>query len=770
MNQPNYQPISKLIVENFFSWKERLELEFKQSGKVVIVGANGTGKSNLVRAIEMLAKSFPSPVEPDGNHAWDDTKPAELTLVLCVPNTLRQQLLEATALEILRMMQPNLGERYLPPEEETARKTRMVELLDDIQKSLDDGGMYRELTMGYRTRPEWRGGLRAHCLTQWNGKQIMLLSHGARTRYVFAAEDWHVASLVHLQFAPGHLVEDIAKIVLRKGEEPLDENKMNNKNNARIWSLDKLSENPGLVNHVRRFQSWLSSVKRNNDYDTYDSYKLRKEDTIYAAELNEQARTISKQSQALNTMYKLLQDLAGQPVPPDIIQQVKQLNAAFSSKVMMIGNYQPWDRESDEELPLGAIVRQFLCNSITMLREDRGLLQDDESSITVLTLDSLEERLFRAKNSSCLQERQQFAKVQHVIHELLQLNMDVVQEDYVVVVERERETHTEQKLVYSKEGSNVQFGLNQAFGGSYEVTLVAATLFLTGAQLVILDEPGRNLHAPIRKELRDVIYKQQDKTVLIVTHDVEMLSSKWLQDVFYCRMGPASSELSPLASLANNQKIRTFMASPDFRETFFSSGVIFVEGMADKRFMEALNAWFELCPNKPPIQGMEWLFRVKRLRYAVIGLGGERQSVRAVKIAHSLNIPWVFLCDWDAVLPKNGNNNTLQDRWDGRNGKSVVRIVRDVLQQPNTLFAQNDVPIEANIRQLCHNNGVFPWNEDLENMVQQTKHDWSKQHWSQHSFDELVDIIGELMNNGNGELIEYLNFLHNRGALVISSL
>jgi ABC-type Mn2+/Zn2+ transport system ATPase subunit len=112
-----------------------------------------------------------------------------------------------------------------------------------------------------------------------------------------------------------------------------------------------------------------------------------------------------------------------------------------------------------------------------------------------------------------------------------------------------------------------QFRLSEAFGGAYEVTLIAATLFISESQFMLLDEPGRNLHGSLRKDLLDIIYQQGDKSVLIISHDVEILSAKRLNDVVYCKCLNANigSNLVPLAGLASDQKMRNFMACPNFR-------------------------------------------------------------------------------------------------------------------------------------------------------------------------------------------------------------
>ena len=68
--------VTRLRVQNFRSVKEPVEVRFPQDAPLVLVGENNTGKSNLVRALELvLGESWPGTHEPEDHEFYNrDTK------------------------------------------------------------------------------------------------------------------------------------------------------------------------------------------------------------------------------------------------------------------------------------------------------------------------------------------------------------------------------------------------------------------------------------------------------------------------------------------------------------------------------------------------------------------------------------------------------------------------------------------------------------------------------------------------------------------------
>jgi energy-coupling factor transporter ATP-binding protein EcfA2 len=242
--------IKRLVVENFFTWTRRQELKFPESGKVVVVGENGSGKSNLLRAVELLARWFPKLVTCEEESAWDGTKSAELTLEMVVPSNLREELIRGVALELLRMIQPDLWSQA-----GGVGRTRIAEIYSQIRSVLDVGGLFKCVTVSYLTRPEWQGHLRPFCQTRWEKKLVSLLSHGARTGFRILSDDWNHESVYNPNAqtdTDDYLAALIAKRVLKEHEKALW-----GKQGYNTWKLDQLAGVSGLAAEVSLYRKLL---------------------------------------------------------------------------------------------------------------------------------------------------------------------------------------------------------------------------------------------------------------------------------------------------------------------------------------------------------------------------------------------------------------------------------------------------------------------------------------------------------------------------------
>jgi putative ATP-dependent endonuclease of OLD family len=76
--------VTKLSIRNYKSIHERIELVFPESGPLVIVGPNNTGKSNLMRALELvLGESWPGSYQPE-DHDFFGRDPSNVPLEILV--------------------------------------------------------------------------------------------------------------------------------------------------------------------------------------------------------------------------------------------------------------------------------------------------------------------------------------------------------------------------------------------------------------------------------------------------------------------------------------------------------------------------------------------------------------------------------------------------------------------------------------------------------------------------------------------------------------
>jgi len=80
----NVGRVTKLSIKNYKSIHERVDLAFPEAGPLVIVGPNNTGKSNLMRALELvLGESWPGSYQPE-DHDFFGRDPSNLPLEIVV--------------------------------------------------------------------------------------------------------------------------------------------------------------------------------------------------------------------------------------------------------------------------------------------------------------------------------------------------------------------------------------------------------------------------------------------------------------------------------------------------------------------------------------------------------------------------------------------------------------------------------------------------------------------------------------------------------------
>jgi putative ATP-dependent endonuclease of the OLD family len=75
--------VTRLLIQNYRSVSERLEIRFPNRMPVVLVGENNCGKSNIVRALDLvLGASWPGTHEPDDNdfHGRDRARPITIAV------------------------------------------------------------------------------------------------------------------------------------------------------------------------------------------------------------------------------------------------------------------------------------------------------------------------------------------------------------------------------------------------------------------------------------------------------------------------------------------------------------------------------------------------------------------------------------------------------------------------------------------------------------------------------------------------------------------
>ena len=251
-------------------------------------------------------------------------------------------------------------------------------------------------------------------------------------------------------------------------------------------------------------------------------------------------------------------------------------------------------------------------------------------------------------------------------------------------------------------------------GGEIEILMTLCAIHLSGADTVILDEPGHSLPPSQQAQMRRTIETQrpQDQVCVVVTHSTQFISPQSLSSLYHMSFvgrgfrpfrlrlqGQASGqsedstdtgeeqgsalaeEGQALGSLdaipatgdevAQNsqtsprqvtftQQTMTMLMRPDMRKMFFATGLYFVEGETDKRVLSAVrhcmmeDAGGTINTSKDAGELLQATKVLEMDRWDILALGGCSEAVKAYKAATELKIPFAIVLDLDAITVKNG--------------------------------------------------------------------------------------------------------------------
>ncbi len=444
---------------------------------------------------------------------------------------------------------------------------------------------------------------------------------------------------------------------------------------------------------------------------------------------------------------------------------------------------------------LGEFLSHLIKKKVVILREDRGLIKEKfvskswHTPANVLTLKKVENELFKKATSPDPKEQKTFKKIKKLFKELFngnyEINVVLQSEDVnldkktqTLFIEPETESSSNQDTKYfikSKPNikikakrpeiqfqdtkSGISFSLKTSPGGAYEIIMVLSAIHGFEADTVILDEPGKTLHPSLRKKLRDYIKLDKERTYLLVTHTSDLISDELLDSILRCSKGDKGSNVKYMKDFfekkeikQNKQKYRNFLLDPDLADLFFSTGVIFVEGLHDERLLIALKSSLE----RRLIQdSLDFLEDNTLIKWDIIRISGKDNSSKALNIVKFFEIPFVLLCDFDAFKPNKENIA------ESRIGKILTHIL-DIDLKGSILDNNKSKLNELNseIRKFVRIQKIFSWEKDLEFMIKRTRPDFIKDKWENLSFKDCLDLVKELVSLKNQDFLDFIQFLN----------
>ena len=280
-------------------------------------------------------------------------------------------------------------------------------------------------------------------------------------------------------------------------------------------------------------------------------------------------------------------------------------------------------------------------------------------------------------------------------------------------------------------------------GGEVELVMVFCALFLSGADNVLLDEPGHSLHPPMQAQLRRYLETQRPagQTCVVVSHSVEFISPQSLRCLYHmsasgtgftprrlrvdCAIQKKERSRQSSPSFHLSQTTITMLMRPDMRKMFFATGLYLVEGQADKRVLSAMrhvlmeDAGAVLEKSRDPRE-LNQAMKVQEMdRWDILELGGCGDAVKAYKAAASLKIPCAVVLDFDTMTVKHGTEVQEFNRagWEKSTlYKALKSVEESLLEQVENIFSEGkeDSKISERARKVMRKHGFFIWEIDLE--------------------------------------------------------
>lgn len=198
------------------------------------------------------------------------------------------------------------------------------------------------------------------------------------------------------------------------------------------------------------------------------------------------------------------------------------------------------------------------------------------------------------------------------------------------------------KVVVGRDG--VEIDLHLAGGGVTELLVLACHLIEAERRVVVMDEPGRNLHPSMQRRLMSFI-KASGAQAILVTHSPDLVpaDANGVASIyrFEFRHGRTHAhEFSGVDSVPERFYNVDLASTSHIRQLLFSAGVILVEGDTE---LGSLTHWFDEAAAR---EGTETLLE---RNIAMTVVGGSPGFPRFVKFLDAFGIPWAAVCDGHAL-------------------------------------------------------------------------------------------------------------------------
>ena len=360
---------------------------------------------------------------------------------------------------------------------------------------------------------------------------------------------------------------------------------------------------------------------------------------------------------------------------------IDKMNAKFRSKIQEL--MRQLKIQSGATVSLPHVLGIILTNSIVHATENRNLLQnkiekkfeelvilepdpdgfksrynrtvaDKLISMSMEHADTLEhdgsniaQFLFSLKNSSKRSHIASYSTIKKEFGNLFgkMLSIEPVWENNVLQLGEGGVQLSSPNLVVVDEGLSEHLPLDQVGAGVRNVIYLLAAVHGTTNSIVMLDEPGINLHpAMLQAVMKGIDVQKSNNQIFIVTHSPDLLRYEIIRkdaNIICVRNADGQSKICQVETSPSQKKRDPRGIGHQIEpEVFFAKRVVLVEGKSDLSLLNDLTKDMAIKDSK---------YDLPLNNVAVVSVGGKMAFPRYRKLLDQCEIPWIILSDEDSL-------------------------------------------------------------------------------------------------------------------------
>lgn len=288
------------------------------------------------------------------------------------------------------------------------------------------------------------------------------------------------------------------------------------------------------------------------------------------------------------------------------------------------------------------VFHLILSNAIIFSENVRALIKNEvklsdlSNSLNLSDGSNVAAHLFQLKNGDFI-KRNSYLEIQKSFNALTELEFDV-SIDYMSMASKKEDDESIFLLSSVKKNEN-WIPLEYAGAGISEAIILCTLALNESKKIVLLDEPGSNLHPLWQRTLLNTFLMSKKSQFFLITHSPYLIPAARMQSVirFQQRNGAtqACRILKEPGTHDDGKLWKEMGRSADARSLLFADKVILVEGETEKG---ALPVWW---------QKQGW--NLDGDAVAIYDVGADTNLMPWANILDTYQIPWVIINDGDAL-------------------------------------------------------------------------------------------------------------------------